>query len=143
MRWLASLTVVALAVLSLAPSTRAETFEPRNNKIIIIEPGRERGSSNEAELRNRIYRLELAVQQLQDKVFELSRNQAVNQNNPFRPIGTIQPPALTTCYITTTFKGTFTETAPTETAAKAGVLKKCGDGDGGLDCRERNVKCGR
>lgn len=140
--------VALIALFTAASISYAQDTAPNmRGRLIIIEPGKSDGIVSNAELLRRINRLEQAVQQLQDKVFELSRNQRSGGRIAFPPVPPLQPiqpaPSAYTCFIETTFRGTFMETAPTETAAKASVLKKCHDGDGGLDCTERKVKCGR
>lgn len=102
------------------------------DSIIKIEVGKHKDYSND-ELRERVWNLERAVQQLQDKVFELSKNQTKAAD-------------MVSCYINTPFDGTFTATAATETAAKGEVMAKCGkgvDAGGSIHCSENKVKCGK
>lgn len=114
------------------------TFAAESGGVIVINPV-PRGRSSNADLRERVYRLERAVEQLQAKVFELSNGAGGAQPVPT----TIPANQMVTCYIKSSFKGTFMETAATETAAKAAVMQKCDAGEGGLSCEERNVKCGK
>lgn len=90
-------------------------------------------SARERELMRRIYQLELAVDQLQRKVFDMESERS------FRPV-------WTTCYIQTPFDGTFRSTEPTETAARAKVLDRCSKTVGhsaNTFCQEREIKCGK
>jgi hypothetical protein len=90
-------------------------------------------SYRERELLRRIHQLELAVDQLQRKVFDMENDRS------YRPI-------WTTCYIQTPFDGTFRATEPTQTAARAKVLDRCAKTVGHSSatfCQEREVKCGK
>ena len=101
--------------------------------IIRIDVGRNDKNVSSDELRQRVWELERAVQQLQMRVFSL---EMTGGQKP--PIST-----FTTCYIKTPFDGTFSATEPTETAARAAALEKCGAKANGIHCNERNVKCGK
>lgn len=97
-----------------------------------IEVGRDYSKYSKQELRRRVWQLERAVSQLQDQVFQI----ALAKNQPVAA-------ALTpwTCHIQSF--GTFTATELTKTAAKAKVLKACGDNSNPVHCSEKDVKCGQ
>jgi hypothetical protein len=99
--------------------------------IVIISPEKENFKHNDnTQLWRRIGRLEQAVSQLQQQVFQLSTAPVVASG-------------YTTCYIETPFDGTFSETSPTMTAAKAGAITKCTDKTkGSIYCSSDKVKCG-
>lgn len=103
-------------------------------EVFRIEIGKKDGfeGMKDRDLYRRIYLLELAVDQLQRKVFELERGGGNNSSS------------WTTCYIKTAFDGTFSSTNPTETAARAGALEKCSNaGVSSVFCNEKDVKCGK
>lgn len=132
MKKLIGMAVVSMVLLSTGFVSAAEV-----GGVIVINPA-PRGRSSTSDLRERVYMLERAVEQLQAKVFELSNGHGGAHPTP--------PPVagpMVTCYIKSSFNGTFMETAPTETAARASVLKKCDEADAGLSCNEKNVKCGK
>ncbi len=82
----------------------------------------------------RIRRLEMAVEQLQKKIFgaEIAKP-ALSTANGF-----------TTCVIKTPFDGTFMATEPTEMAARASTLEKCnGKTMNSIYCVEKELKCGK
>lgn len=99
--------------------------------IVIITPEKENFKHNDnAHLWRKVNRLELAVSQLQQQVFQLASAPVVANN-------------FTTCYIETPFDGTFSETSPTMTAAKAGAITKCNDKTkSSIYCSSDKVKCG-
>lgn len=105
---------------------------------------RNKPESSKGELYSRIYALELAVNQLQRKVFELEYRTGGTVIVPLP--GTTPSPdksAWITCYIRTPFDGTYSATEPTETAARAGALEKCAGKANQMYCHESSVKCGK
>jgi len=104
-----------------------------DKKVIVIDVGSEEKTSKK-DLEKRIYRLERAVRQLQDRVFDLEvENSDLKDDNKKK----------FTCYIKTNMKGTFTSTQKSLTQAKADVMKKCSDEiKFGFECDEEKVKCG-
>jgi len=104
-----------------------------DDKVIIIDAGSEEKSSKR-DLEKRLYRLEKAVRQLQERVFDLEvENGNLKDDNKKK----------FTCYIKTNIKGTFTTTQNSLTQAKAEVMKKCSDEvKFGFECDEDKVKCG-
>jgi len=129
--------LLALAfILSVSP-TFAKSFHYSDSdddkKIIVIDVGSEEKTSKK-DLEKRIYRLERAVRQLQDRVFDLEvENGDLKDDNKKK----------FTCYIKTNMKGTFTSTQKSLTQAKADVMKKCSDEiKFGFECDEDKVKCG-
>ncbi|MCO5143492.1 MAG: hypothetical protein M9962_10425 [Oligoflexia bacterium] len=123
-KWILGFVTAGLLVGSM-PTLAEDVFR--------IEIGtKKRTHWNQKEAMERIYRLELAVEQLQRKVFDLESRQ--HQPLPEKK--------WTTCYINTPFDGTFTATEPTETAAKALALSKCNEKSSSTFCKERDIKCG-
>jgi hypothetical protein len=111
--------------------------------VVKIEIGKNRGSS-QTELWNRVWMLERAVAQLQEKVFELQMRRGHGGGGVIIvPNPGTNPKEMTTCYIKTPFNGTFTATEATETAAKAKVMQDCANKASSIHCGEDDVKCGR
>lgn len=103
--------------------------------VIRIQVGRNDGGVSNDELRQRVWHLEQAVQQLQMRVFSLEATGA----GKFPAA-----PSMVTCFVKTPFKGTFSATEATETAAKAAVIQKCSAViRHGFDCEEDKVRCGK
>lgn len=129
--------LLALAFLLSVSSTFAKSFHYSDSdddkKVIVIDVGSEEKTSKK-DLEKRIYRLERAVRQLQDRVFDLEvENSDLKDDNKKK----------FTCYIKTNMKGTFTSTQKSLTQAKADVMKKCSDEiKFGFECDEDKVKCG-
>lgn len=88
------------------------------------------------ELEDRMYRLEQAVQQLQDRVYELqAENTAIKAEDDKTP--------KFTCFIKTNMKGTISSTKTSKTKAKVDVMQQCSDLiKYGNECDEDKVKCG-
>lgn len=84
-------------------------------------------------LRKRVQRLEMAVRQLQDRTFNLE----VSNN---RPTVTLAPKEHT-CYLKTTFEGTMMGKGGSEAEARAKALQECDNKNGGLSCKEENLRC--
>lgn len=103
---------------------------------VTVETGRPRSISDlqmeNARLRERVLRLEMAVRQLQERTFSLEVTGARQAAAPAKEHA---------CYIKTTFKGTVMGKGASEAEARAGALKACDDKDGGFSCEENNVKC--
>jgi len=129
--------LLSLVFLFSLSSTFAKSFHNNDSnddkKIIVIDVGSEEKTSKK-DLEKRIYRLEKAVRQLQDRVFDLEvENSDLRDDNKKK----------FTCYIKTNMKGTFTSTQKSLTQAKADVMKKCSDEiKFGFECDEDKVKCG-
>ncbi|MFN3697524.1 MAG: hypothetical protein ACK4VO_08785 [Pseudobdellovibrio sp.] len=129
--------LLSLVFLFSLSSTFAKSFHYNDSnddkKIIVIDVGSEEKTSKK-DLEKRIYRLEKAVRQLQDRVFDLEvENSDLRDDNKKK----------FTCYIKTNMKGTFTSTQKSLTQAKADVMKKCSDEiKFGFECDEDKVKCG-
>lgn len=96
--------------------------------VFRIEVGDNYDRYSDHDLRRRVWELERAVLQLQQKVFEL-------QTNP------VPDSKKWTCYIQV-FNQTFSSTEATETAAKVAVMQTCSKKFTALHCQERIVKCG-
>jgi len=79
------------------------------------------------DLKKRVWKLERAVSQLQDKVFLMARSNRKASKKRF------------TCYVSA-FGKTFTATKSTETAAKASALQKCSEKNNAMHCDD--IKCG-
>ena len=82
------------------------------------------------DLKKRVWHLERAVAQLQEKVFKLSMERRA------RPAKR----SKYTCYVSA-FGKTYTATKSSETAAKAAVMQKCNKDQSDMFCKE--VKCGK
>ncbi len=121
-------------VLGFVFSGAPEALAKRSDNVIRIEVGNELTSEDEIskrELERRIYKLERAVRQLQDRVFELeSKTPEESKDTSY------------TCYIETSFHGTITAESKSLTKAKAEALKKCTKETKELVCKGENVKCG-
>lgn len=103
-------------------------------RIEIGRPGKSNPSYSDRDLKFRLAQLELAVDQLQRKVFDLE----TIRREPKTPA-----PSWTTCMIKTPFDGVFSATEPTEMAAKAKAMEKCAKKSGNsISCNERELKCG-
>lgn len=124
--------IVGVFVLSSLVSVvaAAESFSIKINSddVLKIQTGPQHSASATVrDLEERIYRLERAVSQLQNEVFRLSETPRKAEKE-------------VSCYIKTTFKGTFTGNGKTQNEAKGKALKACGDG-GSMFCDENDVKC--
>lgn len=118
------LFVFASLLFAFSPAAEAR------DDIFRIEIGKSSGGSDR-DLRERVWMLERAVDQLQRKVFQLENEGGSRGGH-------------TTCYIKTTFHGTFSATEPTETAAKAKAMERCSEKiKHGFDCDDDRVKCGK
>lgn len=103
------------------------------DSIIIIKPDTgKKHYNNNAQLWERIHRLERAVAQLQDQVFQLSTSQIQVASN------------YTTCMIKTPFHGSFHSTSPTKMAAVAQATEKCmaGTSNNDIYCSDKYMSCG-
>ena len=95
-------------------------------EIYRIELGKSSEHSSNEELRMRVWSLERAVAQLQDKVFQLSNAAA-------------QTPQKSWTCTTKNFGKTYTATKPSRGEAKGAVLQSCGK-DNSIGC-EDDLKC--
>ncbi len=100
--------------------------------ITIVMPGKDYGKYSNDELRMRIWNLEKAVMQLQQKVFALE----LGQNTTTSTAG------HWTCMIKS-FGKSFSSTAPTKTKAMADVIADCSKATNAVHCDEDEVKCGQ
>mgnify|MGYP000393776939 CR=1 FL=1 len=123
-------TLVAGFVFALPTWARRSSPE-----VIRIELGEDESSEGEItkrELERRIYRLERAVRQLQDRIFELETKEPSAEKD-----------ITYTCLIETSFHGTVSAEDKSETKARAAVLKKCmTETKESLKCKGEFVKCG-
>ncbi len=99
--------------------------------VKVILPGKDYGKYSNDELRMRIWNLENAVMQLQQKVFAME----VAQTNA--PTG-----GFWTCSIKS-FGKAFSHTAPTKTKAMADVIAECSKNTNAIHCDEDEVTCGQ
>jgi len=104
-------------------------------EVFRIEFETDYNSMSKKDLRRRVWNLERAVAQLQDRVFELSHKKSstiiVKRGKRSKK---------STCYVSS-FGDTFTSTKSTETAAKADVLAKCSKENHAMHCK--NITCGK
>lgn len=121
------------SIVALTVNAKKSVHYSDDDKVIIIDVGNEERSSKK-DLEKRIYRLEKAVRQLQERVFDLEvENGGLKEDNKKK----------FTCYIKTNMKGTFTTTQSSLTQAKAEVMRKCSEEiKYGFECDEDKVKCG-
>ncbi len=114
--------ILFLSVVMFSVSVSAEVFR--------IEFDSDMNSLSKRDLRKRVWKLERAVAQLQEKVFELS------YSKPKR----VKTKKKHTCYVSA-FGKTFTASERTETAAKADVLAKCSKDSHAMHCKD--ITCGK
>ncbi len=101
------------------------------NDITIVMPGKDYGKYSNDELRMRIWNLEKAVMQLQQKVFAIELSQSNTSAG-----------GHWTCMIKS-FGKSFSSTAPTKTKALADVIADCSKATNAVHCDEDEVKCGQ
>ncbi len=99
--------------------------------ITIVMPGKDYGKYSNDELRMRIWNLEKAVMQLQQKVFAIELAQSGSAGS-----------GHWTC-MTKSFGKTFTSTAPTKMKAMADVVADCSKATNAVHCDEDEVTCGQ
>ncbi len=99
-----------------------------NAQVIRIEVGDKTGSSKD-ELERRVWDLERAVRQLQNRIYDLEAEKS-------RPTG-----KRTTCSLES-FGKVFNATEDTEMLAKSIVMKKCADATNAMHCDKSKVECG-
>ena len=106
----------------------------KGEKVVVIDLGSESKSSSRRDLEKRIYRLEKAVRQLQERVFDLEIENGELKDDNVKKI---------TCYIKTNSKGVFSSTQKSQTQARAEAMQKCSEViKFGFECEEDKVKCG-
>lgn len=122
-------SIIAIAFLIMATSAFAQGR--RNNHdsdiirdgrtIIRINVGDDR---DERDLLRRVHRLEQAVRDLQDKIYELNSSREIKVcSGDFFTIGTV------------------IAKAPSELEARAIVMTNCQRKGGGIFCKEKDIKC--
>lgn len=123
MKTISSILTLALtfSLAFISPQTQAQ--------VIRIEVGDKSGSSKDA-LERRVWDLERAVRQLQNRIFDLEADKG-------RPSG-----GKTTCTISSMGK-VHMATEDTEMLAKSVVLKKCADATNAIHCEKSDVECGK
>lgn len=104
--------------------------------VVRIEIGKEKDLT-QREVWRRVWMLERAVAQLQERVFQLEGRP------PTSTTPGVNPKDMTTCYIRTPFNGTYTATEATETAARAKAIEACSAKASSIHCGESDVKCGK
>lgn len=124
--------------LSLASEVHVTTGRSFNRDSIILIDNDTDSRKSKKDLEKRIARLERAVRQLQDRVFDLE-----NENNNLKGKDDDKSERKFTCYIKTMDKGVFTSTDESKTKAKADAMKKCSAViPYGFQCDENKVVCG-
>lgn len=139
--------VCSVAVMSsfIAQTTIADDYievqkgRYKGEKVVYIDLGSESKSSRR-DLEKRLYRLEKAVRQLQERIFDLEvENGELKKENDLANDNVKK----ITCYIKTNSKGLFSSTQKSMTQAKAEVIQKCSEVIRfGFECDEDKVKCG-
>jgi hypothetical protein len=122
-----ALALLAFIVGAAGPSLAQTT-------VFRVEAGRNYDRYSNSEMRRRIWELERAVAQLQERVFQLERTPVITQ-----PV--IQPPRHRWTCRMQSFGDTHVATAESRGAALAQVLKACGDATNPIHCKESAVKC--
>ncbi|MES2528395.1 MAG: hypothetical protein V4598_15025 [Bdellovibrionota bacterium] len=102
--------------------------------VKVILPGKDYGKYSNDELRMRIWNLENAVMQLQQKVFAM---EVAQTNASSAPTG-----GFWTCSMKS-FGKSFSHTAPTKTKAMADVIADCSKNTNAIHCDEDEVICGQ
>jgi hypothetical protein len=118
--------LLALALMTLAGAAQAQSRRDIRNasSIVRIELGDDR---DDREMLKRIVRLERAVRELQEKVYDL-------EATPVRVEGAICSAKF--------FKAGYIEaTAAGMVQARAEVLRQCEKLDGGIFCDSKEIKC--
>jgi hypothetical protein len=110
--------------------TILSVFSIASAEVIRIDIGKDKGSS-QIELERRVWSLERAVRQLQDRIYDLESDKA-------KPVAAV---TMFTCQIES-FGKMFSATEPTKMAAKAKVLKECADATNAIHCEKDKVECG-
>ncbi len=98
-------------------------------EVIRIDIGQSKGSSH-SDLERRVYHLERAVRQLQDRIYDLESDKS-------KPVAA----NMWTCSLESMGK-VHTATEPTQMAAKAKVLKICAAASNAVHCDKEDVECG-
>jgi hypothetical protein len=114
--------LIVLMTIAFSMSLGAEVFR--------IEFESDYSSLSKRDLKRRVWKLERAVAQLQEKVFQLTYAKPIKKKRKKKH----------TCYVSA-FGKTFTATRSTETAAKAEVLSTCSKGNHAEHCND--IKCGQ
>ncbi len=104
------------------------TFSSAEAQVIRIEVGDKHGSSKD-ELERRVWDLERAVRQLQNRIYDLEADKS-------RPVA-----RRSTCSLES-FGKVFNATEDTEMLAKSVVMKKCADATNAMHCDKSKVECG-
>ncbi len=114
------------------------TAKIQDNIFRISVGPRETSSTSMRDLQERVWALERAVYQLQNRVYDLT-----DQLNDSRRIRLPSLPVKTySCYITTPFDGTFTGTGSSIGEAKGKALKACSvKNKSSIFCSESKLKC--
>lgn len=111
-----------LAILTFSAMARAD--EP----VVRIRFGSNYRDYSMEETQRRVWELERAVAELQQRIFHLER----------QPPVVVQPEKPWTCLLSNNMKGTFTSTKATRGEATAHVLKQCEDP---FWCKAQDVSC--
>jgi hypothetical protein len=120
MKLLLGLMLLAVTTTSFADDIRGRFTLSDGSNIFRIEVGQEKGGSNSApspvnELYSRIFRLERAVRDLQNRVYDLQEN--------------VQPELrevkVATCTLETPFNGTYLGKGSTENQATFDAIRQC------------------
>lgn len=128
------LSFLILSLLILSTSAFAQRNGGNNNdgsvvlrdgrRVILIQVGDDR---DERDMMKRVIRLEKAVMDLQNQVYQLQTN--------------IPGREITVCSGNFFSVGTIVAKAPTQTEARAKVISQCQSKDGGIFCKEKDVTC--
>jgi hypothetical protein len=125
--------ITLLALLTISTSTFARdnygTISLNDGKNILrIDIGNER-ESDSREVSKRVARLERAVRELQNRVYDLEDDS----------LPATREVKIFTCTLPTSFDGTFIGKGKTEAEARANASNECKKG-GAAFCNDRNIK---
>jgi len=126
-----SLMKKLLALLILVPLIPT-TSQSRPRNVFKIEIGSDYHGYSKKELRQRVWKLERAVYQLQEQVFQLAidNSHASHGHNK----------NLWSCHMQS-FGKTFTSSGRTKASAIAQILQKCSKATNAVHCHESDASC--
>ena len=120
---------LAVMIVLTASSVFAQDYSPsEGRRIIRIEVGNERNNNDSREMGQRIMRLERAVRELQNKVYDLEETTPRSREV-----------TVITCSLPTSFDGIFIGKASTETEARANAVNNC-KRSGAAFCDDRYIR---
>ncbi len=104
-----------------------------SDPIFRIEVGSNYESYSNDELKRRVWHLEKAVWQMQQRIYHLEAQGPVQQ--------VVEQRSEWTCYLRS-FGKAYTHTAASQTKARAEVIRQCSQATNAMHCDEEDVTCG-